>query len=140
MPMALGIVGAYGGLTKKEISDCLFVGELSLDGGVRGIRGTLPIALEARGRKISRLVVPEANAREAAMVGESTFTRCVRCWMYPLRELRQTNRSPQSRWRRPAARIPGISRGLQRRSRSANRQARHRNLLRRKGTPGANSG
>jgi magnesium chelatase family protein len=36
---------------------------------VRGIRGTLPIALEARSRKISRLVVPEANAREAAMVG-----------------------------------------------------------------------
>src|ERR1700739_227158 len=69
LPMALGIVGAYGGLTVKEISDCLFVGELSLDGGVRGIRGTLPIALEARSRKISRLVVPEANAREAAMVG-----------------------------------------------------------------------
>jgi len=69
LPMALGIVGAYGGLTKKEIADCLFIGELSLDGGVRGIRGTLPIALEARTRKISRLVVPEANAREAAMVG-----------------------------------------------------------------------
>src|SRR6266853_3702655 len=69
LPMALGIVGAYGGLTQKTIEDCLFVGELSLDGGVRGIRGTLPIALEARSRKISRLVVPEANAREAAMVG-----------------------------------------------------------------------
>lgn len=69
LPMALGIVGAYGGLTKKDIPDCLFIGELSLDGGVRGIRGTLPIALEARSRKISRVVVPEANAREAAMVG-----------------------------------------------------------------------
>src|ERR1700689_4082454 len=69
LPMALGIVGAYGGLNKKEIDDCLFVGELSLDGGVRGIRGTLPMALEARTRKISKLVVPEANAREAAMVG-----------------------------------------------------------------------
>ncbi len=69
LPMALGIVGAYGGLTKKEIEDCLFIGELSLDGGVRGIRGTLPIALEARSRKISKLIVPEANAREAAMVG-----------------------------------------------------------------------
>src|SRR6266852_2046345 len=69
LPMALGIVGAYGGLTQKSIEDCLFVGELSLDGGVRGIRGTLPIALEARTRKISKLVVPEANAREAAMVG-----------------------------------------------------------------------
>src|SRR5213079_3610796 len=69
LPMALGILGAYGGINKEEISDCLFVGELSLDGGVRGVRGALPIAIEARGKKISRLVVPELNAREAAMVG-----------------------------------------------------------------------
>ncbi len=69
LPMALGILGAYGGLNKKEILDCLFVGELSLDGGIRGVRGALPIAIEARGKKISRLVVPEVNAREAAMVG-----------------------------------------------------------------------
>ena len=68
LPMALGILGAYGGLYKKEVPDCLFVGELSLDGGVRGVRGALPIAIEARGRKIARLVVPELNAREAAMV------------------------------------------------------------------------
>jgi magnesium chelatase family protein len=69
LPMALGILGAYGGLNKKEVPDCLFVGELSLDGGIRGVRGALPIAIEARGKKISRLVVPELNAREAAMVG-----------------------------------------------------------------------
>src|SRR5271165_7207087 len=68
LPMALGIVGAYGGLTKKDMTDCLFVGELSLDGGVRGVRGALPIAIEARGKKIARMVVPEANAKEAAMV------------------------------------------------------------------------
>src|SRR5512135_19126 len=68
LPMALGIVGAYGGLTAKEIPDYVFVGELSLDGGVRGVRGALPIAIAARGKKISRLVVPEINAREAAVV------------------------------------------------------------------------
>src|SRR6266480_3807871 len=68
LPMALGILGAYGGLNKKEIPDALFVGELSLDGGLRGVRGTLPIAIEARGRKVRRLIVPEVNAREAAMV------------------------------------------------------------------------
>jgi magnesium chelatase family protein len=68
LPMALGIVGAYGGLNKKDVSDCLFVGELSLDGGLRSVRGALPIAIEARGRKIPRIVVPESNAREAAMV------------------------------------------------------------------------
>ena len=69
LPMALGILGAYGGLTRKEVPDCLFVGELSLDGGIRGVRGALPIAIEARSRKISRLIVPEVNSREAAMVG-----------------------------------------------------------------------
>src|SRR5438552_14015828 len=72
LPMALGILGAYGGLNKKEISDCLFVGELSLDGGIRSVRGALPIAIEARGRKISRIVVPELNAKEAAMVSGVT--------------------------------------------------------------------
>src|SRR5256714_3910261 len=69
LPMALGILGAHGGLNKKELQDCVFVGELSLDGGVRGVRGALPIAIEARGKKIPRLVVPELNAWEAAMVG-----------------------------------------------------------------------
>jgi magnesium chelatase family protein len=67
-PIALGILGAYGGLNKKERLDCIFVGELSLDGGIRGIRGTLPIAIEARSKKLKRLVVPEVNAREAATV------------------------------------------------------------------------
>jgi magnesium chelatase family protein len=77
--MALGILGAYGGLNPKSIDDCLFVGELSLDGGVRGVRGALPIAVEARTRKIAKLVVPEINAREAAMVGGVD--------VYPMRSL-----------------------------------------------------
>src|SRR6266498_2997985 len=79
LPMALGILGAYGGLNKKDLSDCLFVGELSLDGGVRNVRGALPIAIEARGKKISRLVVPELNAKEAAMVSGVT--------VYPVKSL-----------------------------------------------------
>src|SRR5690349_6743678 len=68
LPMALGIVGAYGGLTAKEIPDYVFVGELSLDGGIRGVRRALPIAIAARRKKISHLVVPEINAREAGVV------------------------------------------------------------------------
>src|SRR5467141_1496608 len=69
LPMALGILGAYGGLNKKEIPDALFVGELSLDGSLRGVRGALPIAIEARRAKVKRMIVPEVNARESAMVG-----------------------------------------------------------------------
>src|SRR5579859_2808563 len=68
LPMAMGIVGAYGGLVKKELPEFVMVGELSLDGGVRGVRGALPIAIEARTRKIPNLIVPEVNAREAAVV------------------------------------------------------------------------
>ena len=68
LPMALGILGAYGGLNNKPPADALFVGELSLDGGLRGIKGALPIAITARANKITKLVVPEVNAREAAMV------------------------------------------------------------------------
>src|SRR3954466_2626604 len=68
LPMALGILGAYGGLIKKELPEYVVVGELSLDGGLRGVHGTLPIAIAARQRKITKLIVPEVNAREAAMV------------------------------------------------------------------------
>src|SRR5438309_7860543 len=68
LPMAVGILGAYGGLLKKELPEYVLVGELSLDGGLRGVHGTLPIAVAARNRKITKLIVPEANAREAAMV------------------------------------------------------------------------
>ena len=46
LPMALGILGAYGGLNKKEVPDCLFVGELSLDGGIRGVREPCPLPLK----------------------------------------------------------------------------------------------
>jgi magnesium chelatase family protein len=68
LPMALGILGAYGGLNNKPPDDALFVGELSLDGGVRGVRGALPIAVAARSNNIRKLIVPEVNAREAALV------------------------------------------------------------------------
>src|SRR5437660_6127001 len=68
LPMAMGILGAYGGLVKKELPEYVMVGELSLDGGVRGVRGALPIAIAARAKKIANLIVPEVNAREAAVV------------------------------------------------------------------------
>src|SRR5947209_7582911 len=68
LPMAMGIVGAYKGLLKTELPDYVFVGELMLDGSIRGIRGALPIAIATRARKIPNLIVPEANAREAAVV------------------------------------------------------------------------
>src|SRR6266566_3964223 len=106
LPMALGILGAYGGLNKKEINDCLFVGELSLNGDIRGVRGALPIAIEARGRKISRIVVPELNAKEAAMVSGVA--------VYPVKSLLDVRHSSSRRSFARAQRcsVPGRTPGI----------------------------
>jgi magnesium chelatase family protein len=70
LPIALGILGASGDLGDTEgLTDVLSVGELSLDGRVRPIRGALPIALRAREAGIKALILPEENATEAAVVG-----------------------------------------------------------------------
>lgn len=68
LPMALGIMGAMGGLDDDALRDYLVAGELSLDGSVRPLRGALPIAVCAKEAGVSRVIVPEANAAEAAVV------------------------------------------------------------------------
>jgi len=69
LPIALGILGANGDLCDAEnLTDILSTGELSLDGRVRPIRGALPIAIRARESAIKYLLLPEENAREAAVV------------------------------------------------------------------------
>lgn len=68
LPIAMGILGAYGALHNKDLSDFLLVGELGLDGSLRAVQGMLPIAVAARAQKISNLVIPASNAREAAVV------------------------------------------------------------------------
>src|SRR2546425_3584113 len=68
LPMALGILGCVGTFFGKALNGFVFLGELSLDGGVRAVRGALSAALAARERGIRSLAVPEANAREAAAV------------------------------------------------------------------------
>ena len=69
LPSALGILGANGDLTNGQaIENTLSVGELSLDGRVRPIRGALSIALAARDNGITNILVPDENAREAAVV------------------------------------------------------------------------
>lgn len=68
LPMALGILGCQGTFFGKALDGFVFLGELSLDGGVRTVRGALSAALAARERGIRALAVPEGNAREAAVV------------------------------------------------------------------------
>jgi magnesium chelatase family protein len=68
LPMAVGILGAYGALQLRDISDFLLIGELGLDGTLRPVPGMLPVAVAARESGIKNLVIPKANAREAAVV------------------------------------------------------------------------
>jgi magnesium chelatase family protein len=68
LPIALGILTADGQIGGEALQDALVVGELSLDGQVRGIRGVLPLAAQARALGARRLVVPADNAPEAAAV------------------------------------------------------------------------
>jgi magnesium chelatase family protein len=68
LPIALAMVACAQDITLRQAEEFCFVGELALDGAVRPVRGVLPVALEARRRGRTKVVVPEANAREAAMV------------------------------------------------------------------------
>src|SRR5438093_2788291 len=68
LPMAVGILGTNGTLLKQDLADYLFLGELSLDGGLRPIKGALSIAVAAQQKGIHHLVLPLHNAREAAVV------------------------------------------------------------------------
>lgn len=68
LPIALGILIGSGQINGDALPDSLIVGELSLDGAVRGVAGVLPITLAARAAGLRRVLVPEANTREAAIV------------------------------------------------------------------------
>ena len=66
LPMALGILGATG--ATPLVDQYLLVGELSLDGSIRPVRGALSVAVCARNQGIPNLILPFDNAAEAAVV------------------------------------------------------------------------
>jgi len=70
LPMAVGILAAEGLIQKNLLDDYLLIGELSLDGSVKPVRGALPIAMAAKKENYRGLILPETNASEAAVVHE----------------------------------------------------------------------
>lgn len=68
LPIAVAILAATEQIEAEKLADSVFVGELSLDGAIRGVRGVLPITAEARDRGFKRIYVPKENAMEAAVV------------------------------------------------------------------------
>jgi len=70
LPIALALLAASGALKPDLLRQYLVLGELALDGRIKGIKGALPTALLARQKKLPGVILPRENAAEAAVVGE----------------------------------------------------------------------
>ncbi len=68
LPIAIAILAASGQIATEVLSSTLFLGELSLDGHLQPVAGVLPVAAAAQALGCQRLVVPVANAAEAALI------------------------------------------------------------------------
>ncbi len=70
LPLAIGILAASEQIAADKLEDYILMGELSLDGTLRPVKGVLPIAIKARQEGFKGFIVPEQNAREAAVVND----------------------------------------------------------------------
>ncbi|CAN5154856.1 YifB family Mg chelatase-like AAA ATPase [soil metagenome] len=68
LPIAMGILCASGQIVSEEISNYVIMGELSLDGILRPVRGSLPMAIHAKNSGFKGVILPAENAKEAAVV------------------------------------------------------------------------
>lgn len=68
LPIAVGLLAATEQVRSELLPSTMFLGELSLDGGIKAVKGVLPMAVRARESGLKRVVVPRDNAAEAAVV------------------------------------------------------------------------
>ncbi|MEI7812929.1 MAG: YifB family Mg chelatase-like AAA ATPase [Ignavibacteria bacterium] len=68
LPIAIGLLSAWEKVSTRWLNDTVFLGELSLDGKLRPVKGALPIAVEAKKSKMKRIILPAESAAEAAIV------------------------------------------------------------------------
>lgn len=68
LPMAIGVLAANGDIAEEKIKDFAFLGELSLDGGLREINGILPLISGLKEAGVQKVILPFNNAKEAALV------------------------------------------------------------------------
>lgn len=68
LPIAIGILIDFGEIMEQNLSDTIFIGELSLDGRINKVNGVLPMCVEAKRLGIKRVILPIENAEEAAIV------------------------------------------------------------------------
>lgn len=70
LPIAIGLLTEEGVLEEEKIKDYAFIGELSLDGALRGVSGVLPLILGLKKSGIKNVFVPKVNEIEAALAGD----------------------------------------------------------------------
>ncbi|MFZ4633506.1 MAG: YifB family Mg chelatase-like AAA ATPase, partial [Saprospiraceae bacterium] len=70
LPIAIGMLAGAGVIPSEPLERFFIMGELSLDGSLRPIKGALPIAIQARREKFRGFILPKSNAREAAIVSD----------------------------------------------------------------------
>lgn len=68
LPLAMGILAASGQITAEGLDRYIIMGELSLDGSLQSMKGALPIAIQARDEGFKGIILPNQNAKEAAIV------------------------------------------------------------------------
>lgn len=68
LPLAMGMLAGNGQINSDKLENYIIMGELSLDGSILPIRGALPIAIMAKEQKFKGIILPESNAKEAAVV------------------------------------------------------------------------
>ena len=68
LPLAIGLLAAFGKIGTDRLEQMMMIGELGLDGRLKPVSGALPVAIRARKEHFKGLIVPKENAREAAVV------------------------------------------------------------------------
>lgn len=81
LPIAIGILIATEQICFEDIDKYLIIGELSLSGSVRGVKGVLPIVIESKSNNIDKFIVPLENAEESSIVEETEI--------YPFESLKE---------------------------------------------------
>jgi len=81
LPLAVAVLSAYGQVRSEMLDDFVIIGELSMDGSIRPVKGALPIAITVRNTGIKGLILPKDNVKEASVVDGVNI--------YPVENLRQ---------------------------------------------------
>lgn len=81
LPIAVALLAAYGYIPTNVLEDILFIGELSLNGDLRGVRGILPIVDFVKREGITTIILPYSNRKEAAFIPGVTI--------YPAKNLKE---------------------------------------------------